>query len=327
MGAKTNIEWTDSTWNPIGGCSVHSPGCTHCYAQRLCGTRLKYLPLYVGTTTESKAGPVFNGKLTAAAKDAEVWSWPCRWRGSKAPKLGARRPSLIFVGDLSDLFHQDRPLDVIDRVVAGIVYSRHIGQLLTKRTDVMRRYFETLRASGRWLLWKHPLLGKSNFAPEATFEAAIIPRLWLGTSVENQRCADERREHLKAVAEMGFTTFVSYEPAVGPVQWGGWEFIKQLIGGGESGPNPRPSHPDWHRVGRDWCALNGIAYFFKQWGEWAPINLMPRASISVLPDGRVREWDEGAGRLTHPRIALMFRVGKKVAGHLLDGREHREFPA
>lgn len=140
MGEHTGIEWTDATWNPIGGCSIASPGCTNCYAQRLAGTRLQHLPLYAGTTTDSKAGPVFNGHMTVADDDAAVWTWPLRWRGSKTPRRGAGARSMIFVGDMSDLFHRNRPRHVIDRVFAVMAMAgRHDFQVLTKRPDVIRR--------------------------------------------------------------------------------------------------------------------------------------------------------------------------------------------
>lgn len=147
--SATKIEWTDASWNPIGGCSIRSPGCNPCYAQKLAGTRLRHHPLYAGTTTVVKGKPVFNGRLTAAPDDHPVWTWPLRWRGAKNPKLGPGKPSLIFVGDMSDLFHEDRPEAQIDRAVGAIVYSRHIGQLLTKRPERMLAYFTDTAATNR----------------------------------------------------------------------------------------------------------------------------------------------------------------------------------
>jgi protein gp37 len=261
-----------------------------------------------------------------------VWSWPIRWRGAKSPLLGPGQPSLIFVGDMADLFHPDRPVEVLDRVLAGIVYSRHIGQLLTKRPGVMRTYFEELRRSARWLSWPHPLFGASNFDPMvATFDA-IVSRLWLGTSVERQAEADRRREDLRALSDMGFTTFVSYEPALGPADWKGWEFADQIISGGESGARARPSHPAWHRATRDFCDTVGIAYFFKQWGAW-------REATPAEPIGHGSEPSEfgslGLNGEFRPGVligissgiaALMLRFGKAGAGRLLDGREYTELP-
>ncbi len=329
MGASTTIEWTDATWNPIGGCEIASPGCIHCYAQGLCGTRLKTHPLYEGTTSLVKGKPVFNGTLTQAADDHKVWRWPVTWRGAKQPKLGAGKPSLIFVGDMSDLFHKNRPRAVIDKVVGGIIHSRHIGQLLTKRADVMCDYFEDLHADGRWFHFPHPLFGKPNFAPSAWVGDALIPRLWLGISAERQKEFDERWPYLRVLAALGYTVFVSYEPAIGPLRLPD-DFLAlgrraQVISGGESGKNARPPHPRWFPRLRDQCAEADVAYFHKQNGEWAPAKTgIEEGDITVWPDGHVG--NGGANEHGGPGWG-MYCVGKHAAGALLDGREHREFPA
>lgn len=318
MGYPTPIEWTDATWTCVGGCDLKGSECQRCYAMKLAGTRLKHHPLYAGTTVMSKAGPVFNGHLTAAPDDADVWTWPLRWRGAKEPKLGPGKPSLIFVDDMSDLFHVARPQAAIDRTIAAIVYSRHIGQLLTKRPEVMRTYFCRLYADARWRRFDHGLVGQPNFAPEAEFEAAIIPRLWLGFSAGGQRWFDERWPHMRELAAMGFTIFCSYEPALEaltlPADFLALGNRAQLIAGGESGNGARPAHPDWfRRVGKQ-CADAGVAFFFKQFGEYAPISTMP-----VGQDAGWNGFSRAHGHLFH-------RVGKKGAGRILDGRTHDEFP-
>jgi len=315
----TSIEWTDATWNPIGGCSIKSPGCKPCYAMQLAGTRLHKHPLYAGTTTREKGRPVFNGLMTAAADGHDVWGWPVRWRGAKAPKLGPNMPSLIFVGDMADLFHENRPQAAIDWTMAGILYSRHIGQLLTKRAEEMADYLVELRRGGRWHEFTHPLLGKPNFAPETTFEAVVRPRLWLGVSAERQPEFDERWPYLWRLAEMGFTIFLSYEAAMGPLHLPDTflSFGKraQVIAGGVSGPWPWAPNPDWFRHIRDQCAAAGVPFFFKQWGEWAPAPHKRTVGRQLVGLG-----DTG-------RTVWMERVGKKAAGAQLDGREHREFPS
>lgn len=207
MGDKTSIEWTDATWNPVGGCSIKSTGCIHCYAQRLCGTRLAKHPLYAGTTTPSKNGPMFNGKLTAAADDADVWTWPLRWRGSKTPKLGAGMPSLIFAGDLSDLFHEERPDEVVDRVIAAAMMSQHTLQILTKRPDRMHEYFAAMHdaynSDGPAFMkrWGQAAVQITDSpCADALIEEIGIPgNLWLGCSVENQPYADGRREAMRGM--------------------------------------------------------------------------------------------------------------------------------
>lgn len=335
MGATTTIEWTDATWNPVGGCSIASPGCKPCYAMQLAGTRLHKHPLYAGTTNRTSGRPVFNGRMTAAVPDHAIWSWPVRWRGAKTPKLGPGRPSLIFVGDMCDLFHPDRPKAPIDRTVAGILYSNHLGQFLTKRPDVMADYILNLVRTGRWLEFNHPLLGQPNFTPEARVDYLRYD-LWLGISAERQPEFDDRWPHLRRLAEAGFTVFVSYEPAMGPLVLPA-DFLAlgkraQVIAGGVSGNWPRPPHPDWFRAVRDQCVEAGVAFFFKQWGEWAPCDEWSghqgrgrfEPMRAVMPDGSECPPDVVPQEVGAHRMA---RVGKKRDGALLDGREWREFPA
>jgi protein gp37 len=293
MAYPTPIEWTDATWNPIGGCSIKSPGCKPCYAMALAGTRLHKHPLYAGTTSSENGRPVFNGTMTAAPDDADVWTWPLRWRGAKKPKLGAGKPSLIFVGDMADLFHENRPRPPIHKTVGTILRSKHIGQLLTKRPEIMVAHVEGLR----------------------DFSSSALGRLWVGISAERQREFDQRWPHLRRLAERGFTVFVSYEPALGPLVLPR-DFLAlghraQVIAGGVSGRWPWAPDPDWFRYVRDQCEDAGVAFFFKQWGEWAP--------QPTMIDGR------GPSFKKYPS-GWMQRIGKGDAGRLLDGRRHDEFP-
>lgn len=332
MPYPTPIEWTDATWNPIGGCSIASPGCGPCYAQQLAGTRLKHHPLYRGATDLVKGRPIFNGTMTAAANGADVWTWPLTWRGAAnpdhPPKLGPGGPSLIFVADMSDVFHEKRPFLVQQRTVSTIVGSRHIGQFLTKRPAV------AATSLGRILLVYDYCWSETSRA-----------RLWFGTSAERQKEFDERWPHLRSLAELGFIVFISYEPALGPLVLPR-DFLALrdrawLIAGGCSGDRAWPAHPDWFRSVRDQCGSAGVPFFFKQWGEYAPCRApvlewsepdgLKNVEIVVLPDGgtpplgvdtdkRIRR--AVLGRASQP----MARVGKKAAGHLLDGVEHRAFP-
>ncbi|QMI49995.1 DUF5131 family protein (plasmid) [Burkholderia sp. MBR-1] len=172
-----------------------------------------------------------------------------------------------------------------------------------------------------------PRGGRSRYWPH--------PNVFIGCTAENQEQADLRRPDMQRVAAAGWGTFVSYEPALGPVDWAGWEFLKQLISGGESGPKARPHHPDWHRAARDFAEPRGIAYFFKQHGEWAPgsgdFGAGRFKTVAIARDGRVVHGGHDAS--AYPRgassgdgWAMMHRAGKKAAGRLLDGKRHEEFP-
>jgi protein gp37 len=157
--------------------------------------------------------------------------------------------------------------------------------------------------------------------------------VWIGVSVENQKYANERRELLRTIPAS--VRFVSFEPALAVVDWTGWQFINWLIAGGESSPGKtvrtnaaRAAHPDAFRSARDFCGQSGIAFYFKQWGNWMPHPKPPirgknnGAGIYVFPTGSYGcqgdYWDG--------RAAGMDLVGKKEAGRMLDGREWNEFP-
>lgn len=330
MGDGTGIEWTDATWNPIVGCSIHSPGCTNCYAMRQAARIERMTPSthYAGTTQPSKAGPVWTGKL-ALAPD-HILTQPLRWS----------RPRNIFANSMGDVFHEDAPDEWIDRTFAVMALTpHHTYQVLTKRDERMRGYFaelDALAARRRDFLERYRTIGSCSGLWLPTWP---LPNVLLGVSVEDQRRADERREHLAALAKAGWRTFVSYEPALGPVDWSGWEFLSWLICGFESGPNARPGHPDWARIARDFCAAHGIPFFFKQWGEWAPGNWafdlddhlcfepdderVPVKGLNLPGADDRMIWSEGDRQ---PEGRGFLKVGKRAAGRLLDGIEHNGMP-
>ena len=212
------------------------------------------------------------------------------------------KPRRVFICSMSDFFHPLIPLAFQVEVFSIIrKCPQHTFLLLTKRTGQL----DLFNSVCGW--------------PD-------LDNLWLGVSVENQAAADERREDLERCPAA--VKFVSYEPALGPVDWTGWEFVSQIISGGESGPGARPSHPDWHRATRDFCQENEIAYFFKGWGAYLGVDYLEtgrRIPAWARADGLhkiIGKWpeinfDDGHGAI---------RVGKKRAGHLLDGREWQEFP-
>lgn len=168
----------------------------------------------------------------------------------------------------------------------------------------------------------------------------VPPNILLGTSVEDQPRADARRAPMADIAKRGYPTFVSYEPALGPVDWTGWEFVRQIIFGGETGPRAREAHPDWARRTLDFCEPNGIAYYHKQWGEWLPWE-PEHGPFWVSQNGQSEDyhqlfpvdfdndpkWDDGLCHVANGEGHAVFqRVGKKAAGRLLDAVEHNGFP-
>lgn len=356
MADKSQIEWTEATWNPIAGCSVVSPGCTNCYAMRRVAPRLSANPAtphYAGTVQASKAGPVWTGKIGIAADS--VLLKPLRWR----------RPRMIFVNSTSDLFHESVPDDVIDRIFAVMALCpQHTFQVLTKRAKRMRDYLD----ESDWKVASEKAARQLAVAMEAdadiwqtrAYEASALgplPNVWLGVSVEDQTRADERIPEL--LATPAAVRFISAEPLLGPIHLSKLpvssevvcnaltgactlfpgeedeqEYVQShrldwVIVGGESGDGARPMHPDWARSLRDQCAAAGLPFFFKQWGEWAPST--PEAAAGNPRSG----WRSLQGHPHVPRASELYpsagaafvaAVGKHAAGRLLDGVEHNGMP-
>jgi protein gp37 len=340
MSDNTKIEWTDATWNPITGCSVVSPGCTNCYAMKLAGTRLKHHPTRAGLTVDTKAGPVWNGQVRF---NEGVLTQPLKWK----------RPRMIFVCAHGDLFHPDVPDAWIDQVFAVMALaSHHTFQVLTKRPERMREYLaqrsDAISPSGFFCPRINHVLNVADRMSRHAFPAAFgdlaarardivaaghFPNVWLGTSVEDQRRADERIPHL--LQTPAAIRFLSAEPILGPIdltnlQLPGslsWNALGKLAGlhwviaGGESGPGARPMHPHWARSLRDQCNAAGVAFFFKQWGAWSH-----RPDMAHLKPMLVCEWQRLSSQVDGVRPALMVNEGKKAAGRLLDGVEHNGMP-
>jgi protein gp37 len=346
---KTKIEWTTDVWNPVVGCSLVSPGCTNCYAMKFAGNRLDgnpKAPHYAGTTQKSKVGPVWSGKLALAPES--ILFAPLRWK----------RPRMIFVNSMGDLFHEDCPDDWIDQVFAVMALApQHTFQILTKRAERMREIMtrmlaaviasedhrepDEMRAAGMEyvdLVEAFPHLATSISHPSFVIQGWPLPNVWLGVSAEDQPRADERIPHLQATPAA--VRFVSAEPLLGPLDLSRYlalhcechgleqPRLDWVIVGGESGPNARPMHPYWAVALRDQCEKDGVPFFFKQWGEFQTIvyrtpNDRNRRYVNITPlRGEVLIGGEGTG---FP-VINMRRVGKAKAGRVLAGREHNGMP-
>ena len=241
--------WWDASWNPIGGCMAVSPGCKNCYAAQLSAKHWQR-PLYEQTIDYVRRKPVFNGELTVLPAAHRSWRWPLQWSGAKKPILGPGQPSLIFVGDMSCLFHEQRPVAVIDQVVSAIAGSKHIGLLLTKRPHVMVQYF---------------------LAPDSDRRLSWRTRFWLGFTAERQQEFDARWLLMRALPKREWIVFVSVAPMLGPVTLPP-DFLTYrkrvwIICGGEQGANARFTDPNWARALRDQCAAAGVPFFMLQMGR------------------------------------------------------------
>jgi protein gp37 len=329
MGDKTNIEWTDATWNPIRGCSVVSEGCRNCYAMQVAARFNQPGQAYEGLAYRNESGAHWTGEVALVEKHLED---PLRWK----------RPRRIFVNSMSDLFHESVPDEWIDRIFAVMADavgsgSGHTFQILTKRPERMLAYcsdVETPRRIDSFMRGYGTTRAGSCTLP--------LSDVWLGVSIENQKTADERIPLLlKTTAAV---RFVSAEPLLGPMPeyFHQWLARRELIGasivssqgidwvivGGESGTHARPMHPDWARSLRDQCVAAGVPFFFKQFGAWEVAEAgHPKDGWQTLGySGRLLPAFPGAESEHEEPRCVARRVGKKQAGRLLDGSEWNQMP-
>jgi protein gp37 len=250
--AETQIEWTDSTWNPVAGCSIVTAGCTHCYAMEM-AKRLEAMGMakYAGLTRRSGKRTVWNGVVR---EDRQALQIPHRWK----------KPRKVFVNSMSDLFHDQISDDFISAVWRVMKDTpRHNYQILTKRPERMAT-FVTSRVK------------------------EILPNVWLGTSIENAAVA-HRIEHLRAAPAA--IRFISFEPLIGSVGPIDLNNIDWAIVGGESGKNARPIREVWVDEIYGQCLTGRTAFFFKQWGTRGKDNKR-RSKKANGREYRGRIWDE-----------------------------------
>lgn len=240
MSNKTQIEWTEQTWNPTTGCTKVSPGCKNCYAEALT-PRLQAM----------KASGYENGfELSLMHNRLDQ-------------PLRRKKPTIYFVNSMSDLFHEDIPDSFLDSVFDIILKTpRHTYQILTKRADRMRSYFQ----------------GKK-----------VPMNTWLGVSVEDKKYGLPRIDELRQIDVS--IRFLSVEPLLEDLGIMNLNNIQWVIVGGESGPNARPMEPSWVDNIHNQCKVGGNAFFFKQWGGWgADGKKRPKKENGRLFKGRT--WDE-----------------------------------
>ena len=311
MADKTSIEWTDATWNPVRGCTRVSPGCGGpnrqggCYAEKIAARFSDPDQPFHGFAIRTPHGGQWTGKL-ALVEDA--LTLPLRWK----------RPRRIFVNSMSDLFHENLPDEAIDAVFCVMsAADHHQFQVLTKRSDRMRRYFSVDRIDR--LAARSRQMFERGILPNHGLTAWPIPNVWLGVSAEDQERADERIPDLLRTA--AGVRFVSAEPLLGPIdlspkdrvaemlsRWYGpdgfdetgsqpvrerasWLFpkIDLLIAGAESGPRARDCDIEWVRSLRDQCVRAGVAFFWKQHaknGRKIPTPELDGQRWTQLPDLR-----------------------------------------
>ena len=214
MANKSNIEWTDATWNPVTGCTKISTGCKHCYAERL-AKRLK------------RMGNVRYQNEFALTLHKDLLDTPYHWK----------KPRLVFVNSMSDLFHKGVPTSFIQHVFRTMnECPQHTFQILTKRSERAKSLANKLR-------WT------SN--------------IWMGVSVEDERVYRRIHDLQEIPAQI---RFLSCEPLVGKLNEIPLDGIAWVIVGGESGPGARPMKKEWVQSIKAQCRVRKVPFFFKQWG-------------------------------------------------------------
>jgi len=311
--AKSKIEWTEYSWNPVSGCTPISEGCQNCYAKRM-SKRLA-----------GRCGYPADDPFRVTLHPERLYE-PLKWK----------KPRRVFVCSMGDLFHEDVPDEFTEKVFDVMAtVSRHTFIVLTKRP---RRLLEFVK-------WQAHETGE-GYLNEGN--------VWLGVTAENQARADERIPILLQIPAA--VRFVSVEPMLGPVdlssylsrcsscnapinkndsswRWNGicwghkcpdnppqsgyfaaYAGVDWVICGGETGPGARPMHPDWVRNLRDQCQAAGISFFLKSWGEYCFPSQMPEETYQALQDRYNLD------------VEIPWKVGKKAAGRILDGRMWDEMP-
>lgn len=287
MAEASNIEWTDSTFNPWMGCTKVSPACDHCYAE---------------TLMDKRHGKVQWGPHGERVRTSEhYWNDPRRWQ-KKAGQFFAEhgRRQRVFCASLADVFDKQAPAGARDDLWRLINDTPDLDwQLLTKRPQNIRKML-----------------------PD--FWDGIRGHVWIGVSMENQDELDRRAEALDNTFDMSgigrpAVIFGSAEPLLGPLFLAKHDInlFDWIIAGGESGPGARPTNPEWFRELQVQCQNAEIPFLFKQWGEWVSVS-------EVEGPGQIHEFI-GMANPDHDGRCVR-KVGKKKAGRTLDGETYTQFP-
>ena len=254
MSINSMISWTQATWNPVVGCTKHSEGCRHCYAVRHVWRMGGHPNAAIRRANEGVVGYKANElEWSGVVRPLpDRLQYPLRWR----------KPRMVFVNSLSDLFHKDVPDDYIAEVFATMRSAHwHNFQVLTKRSDRLRKLSPILA-------WR--------------------PNIWMGVSVESAKYVN-RIDDLRATGAQ--LKFLSLEPLLGPMPGLNLEGIDWVIVGGETGPRARRMEAEWVRDVRDQCVAAGVPFYLKRWGEFDEMGVrVGKLSAGSMLEAQV--WDQ-----------------------------------
>jgi protein gp37 len=282
MAQHSPIEWCDHTFNPWWGCTRVSAGCKYCYAAAW-AKRYRY--------------DVWGTQATRRLFGERHWHEPIKWN-AKAERLGTR--FRVFCASMADVF-EEHP---------DIIAERQKLWHLIAQTPMLD-----------WLLLTKRPQNMSHMVPTSWQQDGWPPNAWAMTSVEDQQQAEHRIPLLLNVPAL--VRGLSVEPLIGPVDLSPWlAAIQWVIVGGESGPHARRMYPDWVRTIRDQCQDFDVAFFFKQWGNLAPVEQSTNGTNGINQTNGTHS-THGTNGTEH--VAFQ-RTSKKAAGRLLDGRTWDELP-
>lgn len=369
MAIDSKIEWTDHTFNPWIGCTKVSPGCAHCYAEH--STRARVL--------RAQGHETWGKGEQRSRTSVQNWREPVIWN-KKAAAAGTR--AKVFCASLADWLDDEVPIEWLAELLALMFATPNLDwQMVTKRPGNWRPRITAVRngMTGHVVANIEAIVETRGKTGRPCVDVPIWlndwlqgkepNNVWIGTTVEDGPRQDRIGELLKIPAKV---RFLSCEPLLSDLFLGDylacdidkeddphWQgrTIDWVICGGESGSKARPMHPDWARSLRDQCQAAGVAFFFKQWGEWKPICEPGDWHEQYWkPNRRARDWEDQSeinesfgkhctvdyrvlhsdGKLLDPLAPkafwqgtgamTVFKVGKAAAGRLLDGREWNEFP-
>lgn len=283
----------DKAWQIVVGCDPRMPCAPRCWARKTVARIVECQKAHHPDRAE-----FFQIALTA---DGKKWSGEVRLDERHLPDpLRWRKPALIatgFHGDIGRLGTDE--VTKILRVACGALSKGHRFLFLTKCPGEL----------GKQLAFAMNRIYGFHWRPAG---------ISIGCSVMTQADADEMRGPMTEIAVAGWATHVWHEPAIGPADWRGWEFLRGMITGFESGAKARPGHPRWARADRDWCIDNRVPFFYKQWGEW---GMTAEHGFGGREHLRTHTFSYGDGTGVE-----MIRIGKKSAGRMLDGRTWDELP-
>ena len=344
------IQWLNlpgykgETWNPIIGCSKVSEGCRNCYAEKM-AFRIAHI--------EISGHKELNYAKVVGIGANRSWNGETQMVESQLTKpLSWKKPRIVFVCSMGDLFHESIPFEWTDRIFKLMYKAKqHKFIILTKRPKQMIEYFK----------WVGDRAGCTIYDMAPSKDSNLI----FGVSIEDQKTADQRIPLLLSLPVTN--RMISIEPMLGPLdltpflpiapkgeihhtdqylekegrsfpQQGemseGQRGLSWVICGGESGSAARPMHPDWVRSVRDQCQAAGVPFFFKQWGEWLPAaqnnvneNLSAKREniISMSAEGDYGPYFKTDYMVDDRNYKTIAKIGRKAAGNLLDGVKHEEY--